>query len=137
MACIRREIDCLRELEFCDNVVSLESVYKSTDIIQLVLKFAPHGSLLKFIVDKHRQLQEEQVRSIMAQLILTVDLMQRKGIYHRDLKPENILILDKETLLVCIADLGLACRSTDEPELLFKCGTPGYVAPELLKGFGY
>jgi serine/threonine protein kinase len=73
----------------------------------------------------------------MEQLILTVDLMQRKNIYHRDLKPDNILMLDKEKLLVCIADLGLACRATDTRELSFKCGTPGYVAPELLKGFSY
>ena len=64
-------------------------------------------------------------------------MMHRKGIYHRDLKPENILILNKTDLLVCIADLGLACRSTDTHDLTFKCGTPGYVAPELLKGFPF
>ena len=71
----------------------------------------------------------------MIQLILTVDLMQQKGIYHRDLKPENILILDDVELKVCIADLGLACRASDVNELTFKCGTPGYVAPCILKGF--
>jgi serine/threonine protein kinase len=78
------------------------------------------------------------------QLLLTVDLMHRKGIYHRDIKPENILILDKQELKVCIADLGLACRvsannNTDDvgQHLTFKCGTPGYVAPELLKGFAF
>lgn len=88
-------------------------------------------------MDQEKNLSEVQVRSIMIQLILTVDLMLNKNIYHRDLKPDNILILEKDEIKVCVADLGLACRSTDTRELPFKCGTPGYVAPELLKGFSY
>ncbi|TNV74705.1 hypothetical protein FGO68_gene7204 [Halteria grandinella] len=160
MKCIQREIDFLRELSHCDNVITLDSVFKSTEVgcfrdnfqdnseksstqstvekIQLVLKFAPHGSLLKYIMDNANRMSEDSVRTIMTQLLLTVHLMQRQGIYHRDLKPDNILLLDKDKLIVCIADLGLACRSTDtKQELTFRCGTPGYVAPELLKGFPY
>ena len=60
--------------------------------------------------------------------------MHRRNIFHRDIKPENILILDKETLQVCFADLGLACRSTDIKSIMLKCGTPGYVDPDVLKG---
>jgi serine/threonine protein kinase len=49
------------------------------------------------------------------------------------------LIIDDKAgeLKVCIADLGLACRASDRDDLNFKCGTPGYVAPELLKGFAF
>ena len=53
-------------------------------------------------------------------------------IIHRDLKPDNILIMKMCDLSVCITDLGLACRITDEDELWTKCGTPGYVDPEIL-----
>lgn len=46
-------------------------------------------------------------------------------------------MLDRDQLKVCIADLGLACRSSDKNDLFIRCGTPGYVAPELLKKFPY
>ena len=60
--------------------------------------------------------------------------MHRNKIIHRDIKPENILVLNKEQLQVCFADLGLACRTTDKSSISAKCGTPGYVDPDVLNG---
>jgi serine/threonine protein kinase len=97
------------------------------------MKYAPNGSLLKHL-QKKLKFSEEEIRTVMAQLLLAVDLMHRKGIIHRDLKPDNILLMDIKSLKVCISDLGLACKETDQEEIYERCGTPGYVAPEVLKG---
>lgn len=69
----------------------------------------------------------------MAQLLLAIDLMHRKNIVHRDIKPDNILIIDQKEWKICISDLGLAFRADNLEEAKVKCGTPGYVAPEVLK----
>ncbi len=66
--------------------------------------------------------------------MLATDFMHRRNIIHRDLKPQNILMTDKDVLMVCIADLGLAIKSYDKKGIATKCGTPGYVDPDVLRG---
>jgi serine/threonine protein kinase len=57
-----------------------------------------------------------------------------KKIIHRDLKPENLIFKDKDHYDIRIVDFGLS-EFIDDPEQLYKrSGTPGYVAPEILKG---
>lgn len=73
----------------------------------------------------------------MEQFLLTIDFIHKKGIAHRDLKPDNILInkIEEGEYKVKIADFGLS-EFLDGPDnkygkLWKKCGTPGYVAPEI------
>lgn len=103
----------MRELDICNNIVQLDSVFKEVGVIHMVLNYAPHGSLLSHIASMNNY-QEVDLQIVMEQLILAVDLMHKKGIIHRDLKPDNILVLDKSRLDVCIADLGLACNMNDK-----------------------
>lgn len=58
--------------------------------------------------------------------------MHSKNIMHRDLKPENILLRSKDTYDCVIADFGLAEFADAEEYLFVRCGTPGYVAPEVI-----
>ena len=54
--------------------------------------------------------------------------MARKNVIHRDLKPENIIV-GKEPIII---DFGLATVADDPKYLFVRCGTPGYVAPEII-----
>ena len=74
----------------------------------------------------------------MKKLLESLDYLHSKKLMHRDIKPENIILKDNisETDIVLV-DFGL-CEYTDSKELLFKrCGTPGYVAPEILNDEKY
>jgi len=51
---------------------------------------------------------------------------------HRDLKPENLILKDNESLQVKLADFGLAEFVNSKKRIFTRCGTPGYVAPEIL-----
>lgn len=58
--------------------------------------------------------------------------MANKGILHRDLKPENVIV-SKNLETIKIVDFGLATNVEDESYIFIRCGTPGFVAPEILR----
>ena len=57
--------------------------------------------------------------------------MHEKNIMHRDLKPENILFKQTDMQMLIIVDFGLATRTNIESFIFNRCGTPGFVAPEI------
>lgn len=79
-------------------------------------------------------LSEEKAAKIINELLNSIEYIHNLGILHRDLKPENIILREKgqfEDLV--IADFGLADYYKKDGKYLFtRCGTPGYVAPEVL-----
>ena len=60
--------------------------------------------------------------------------LHSQNIIHRDLKPENLIFKDKEHYEIKIVDFGLSEFINDPDQLYKRSGTPGYVAPEILKG---
>ena len=59
--------------------------------------------------------------------------MHELGIMHRDIKPENLILKNNETIDIKVADFGLSEVYTKDEMIFSRCGTPGYVAPEILE----
>jgi calcium-dependent protein kinase len=123
------EINIMRSFDH-ENVVKLYEVYESERSVYLVLELV-QGKSLQDIMEKPFSKKEssKKILNMMHSILDVLTYMASKGVMHRDLKPENIL-LDKD-FNIKVADFGLATQ-VDVSEYLFKkCGTPGYIAPEV------
>ncbi|KIW61798.1 hypothetical protein PV05_01879 [Exophiala xenobiotica] len=113
------------------NVLCLKETFDELDGVYLVLELAAEGELFNLIVSKQR-LTEAETRKIFVQLFQGTKYLHERNIVHRDIKPENILLTDKN-LSVKLADFGLAKIIGEESFTTTLCGTPSYVAPEILE----
>ncbi len=127
---IHREADALKRVSGHPNIVTLHDMYESDTFIFLVFELCRNGELFDYLTSKVR-LPEKRVRLIMKQVLEAVAHCHKLGVVHRDLKPENILL--DESLNVKLTDFGFARVLQDDDRLFEVCGTPGYLAPELLK----
>lgn len=133
---IKREIATMKLIRH-PNVVQLFEVMASKTKVYLVLEFVNGGELFDKIVLRGK-LKEDEARSYFQQLINAVDFCHSRGVYHRDLKPENLLLDSQGNLKV--SDFGLSALSQQVHEdglLHTACGTPNYVAPEVINDKGY
>mmetsp|Transcript_18431 Transcript_18431/g.33032 ORF Transcript_18431/g.33032 Transcript_18431/m.33032 type:complete len:424 (+) Transcript_18431:71-1342(+) len=130
---ILKEIKILQRLDH-PNIIKLFEVVDSKRNIFLVMDYIPNGELFNFIVD-HGRLEEWQGSRLFRQLIDAVDYMHSQNVVHRDLKPENLLLDEKVCLRIC--DFGLG--NVNDKGFMFKtaCGSPCYVAPEMIAGGFY
>ncbi|PHT50884.1 CBL-interacting serine/threonine-protein kinase 8 [Capsicum baccatum] len=115
--------------KFCCQVIATRTK------IYIILEFITGGELFDKIVH-HGRLSEAESRRYFQQLIDGVDYCHIKGVYHRDLKPENLLLDSQGNLK--ISDFGLSASPGEGVNILkTTCGTPNYVAPEVLSHKGY
>ncbi|KAM0061336.1 putative protein kinase CAMK-CAMKL-CHK1 family [Helianthus debilis subsp. tardiflorus] len=132
---VKREISAMRRLHH-PNIVRLQEVLASQKKIYFVLEFAKGGELFSK-VSKSR-FSEDLSRRYFQQLISAIGYCHSRGVYHRDLNPENLLLDENWNLKV--TDFGLsACDDQVQSDGLLHtmCGTPAYVAPEILAKKGY
>jgi serine/threonine protein kinase len=131
---LKREISVMKLLKH-PHIVQLHDVLQTQNHIYLVLELVTGGELFDRILSAKR-FDEDTGRRYFQQMVVALHFCHRNGVAHRDLKPENLLVDDKDN--VKITDFGLAnIQKPVEKLLQTVCGTPNYVAPEVLKEVGY
>lgn len=107
-------------------------MFESDSYVYLILELLHGGELFERIIKKGIY-TEKDAAILMEKLLGALECMHSKHIMHRDIKPENLILKDMENNYdVKIADFGLATAVTQGEYLFKRCGTPGYVAPEIL-----
>ncbi|XP_022732152.1 CBL-interacting serine/threonine-protein kinase 11 [Durio zibethinus] len=135
MCNVKREISIMSRLNH-PYIVKLYEVLATKTKIYFVMEFVKGGELFAKVAKG--RFSEDLSRKYFQQLISAVGYCHSRGVFHRDLKPENLLVDENGNLKV--TDFGLSAV-TDQirPDGLLHtlCGTPAYVAPEILTKKGY
>lgn len=132
---VKREISVMKMVRH-DNIVNLHEVLASKSKIYFAMELVRGGELFKKV--QKGRIKEDEARHYFHQLISAIDFCHSRGVYHRDLKPENLLLDEEGNLKV--TDFGLSAFSEhlrQDGLLHTSCGTPNYVAPEVIGRKGY
>ncbi|XP_065849434.1 CBL-interacting serine/threonine-protein kinase 5-like [Euphorbia lathyris] len=132
---IKREISVMRLVRH-PNIVELKEVLATKTKIFVIIEYVKGGELFAKVA--RGKLKEDAARKYFQQLISAIDFCHSRGVSHRDLKPENLLLDENEDLK--ISDFGLSAlpeQLRNDGLLHTQCGTPAYVAPEVLRKKGY
>lgn len=129
---LKNEIEILRLLNH-PRIIKLYRVYEDLEKISLIMTYAGQSDLFESL-SKNKRFPERLVSSLIHNLLSVLLHIHSLSIIHRDLKPENILFTTFEPNIT-LCDFGLSCFISDES--ITRCGSPGFVAPEILLGQNY
>lgn len=115
------------------NVISLKEVFDCPTHMYMVMEIMSGGELFDRIVQKEHY-SELEAKEALRQIVSAIGYCHDMGIVHRDLKPENLLYTSPSPdAALKLADFGLAQLLKPNELMHSACGTPGYVAPEVLR----
>jgi len=132
------EVKILTKLKH-ENIIGINEVFETQSTLYIVLELVTGGELFDKIVAAG-QFSEDKARDYFMQMLHATQYLHSQGIAHRDLKPENILLKDQSSEIIKLSDFGLSRVVDDASFMKTICGTPQYVAPEILtsaKSDGY
>ena len=128
---IENEIKILKQLDNI-NIMKLYEVIKTDKFKYLVMEYIEGVSLLEIIKKEKRHfLEEKRALKIFIQVVKAIEYCQNKNICHRDIKLENILTLKND--VIKLIDFGFAVKTNKETFQTLLCGSPSYMAPEIVK----
>ncbi|XP_052714918.1 serine/threonine-protein kinase ULK2-like isoform X3 [Crassostrea angulata] len=142
---LSKEIKILKELSDLhhENVVALLDCKETTNHVYLVMEYCNGGDLADYLQTKGT-LSEDTIASFLRQIAAAMQVMNGKGIVHRDLKPQNILLCHdgkpntpSTEMRLKIADFGFARFLNDGVMAATLCGSPMYMAPEVIMSLQY
>lgn len=123
------EIKIHRSLKH-DGIVKLYTQFEDDDFVYIIMELCPNQTLVEMLRQR-KNLTEVEVRYFAIQILLTVQYLHREGVIHRDLKLGNLFL--GETMNTKLGDFGLATKLESEEERRKTiCGTPNYIAPEII-----
>jgi len=132
---LETEVAILKKINH-PNIVSLKDMFETDKELSLVMELVTGGELFDKIVEKG-QYTEKEASVIVKKMLEAVEYLHSVNIAHRDLKPENLLLKSNDDTEVMISDFGLSKIVGQESMMETACGTPYYVAPEVLSATGY
>ena len=126
------EYQLMKELDHAF-IVNCHQAFQDKKFVYFLMNLLPGGELMD-LLDKHRHFPEAWTRFYGATVVTAFQAMHEKKIAYRDLKPEN-LVLDADGYCY-VVDMGLA-KKCDKGKTWTFCGTPDYLAPEIIRGKGH
>jgi len=132
---LQTEVEILKRVHH-PNIVGLKDMFETSEKLYLVMELVTGGELFDKIVEKG-QYTEKDASVIVQKMLLAVEYLHSINIAHRDLKPENLLLRENDDTSVMLSDFGLSKIVGDATMMETACGTPYYVAPEVLNASGY
>lgn len=116
------------------NIVRLFEYFETEKHILFVIEVCAGGDLLNY-VRRRRRLKEDVAKCLFKQIIESLAYCHSKSIVHRDIKLDNILLDAKGQVKIC--DFGVGKIVKKGEKMTDQCGTPAYIAPEILEDKGY
>ncbi|XP_031243664.1 serine/threonine-protein kinase 33 isoform X1 [Mastomys coucha] len=142
---LEREVNILKTVKH-QHIIHLEQVFESPQKMYLVMELCEYGEL-KEVLDQKGHFSENETRLIIQSLASAIAYLHNKDIVHRDLKLENIMVKssfiddnNEVNLNIKVTDFGLAVQkhgSRSEGMMQTTCGTPIYMAPEVINAHDY